>query len=519
MLKRNLMFFATLTSTVLASGLAHADFGQTVEDLMAAKSRQLFGFIAPLEQSATGSTPRPAPFDQPADARQIVDLAPGLHARILTREAANHADMFAFYPAEHPTHLVFCIEGGRVADSEGKPLNPSIQAINMKTGKVDTILWGMNRCDGIRATAWGTILATEETNDGSGYEILNPLADKDHDGDFDDYFVLDRGGAGENAQIVDKDGFPGPAAQAIVKRTALPAMAWEGLAVLETGVIYGGDELRPGTGRQDKDGGGLFKFIPSTPHYGGKIHNLADSPLAAGNVYAFRADCQSESSSHFPQYGQGCEIGNGSWVMVSAANARDDADANQATGYYRPEDMDIDPLYDGDGVRFCWTNTGNEGGKNYAEVMCGIDRNPLEADVKADNFSPTVEVNRFVEGDEDFNSFDNVGFQPETGNLYVIEDHPNGDIFACLPDGEDRNLKTDGCERILSVKDASAEPTGFAFHPSGRWAYVSIQHSAPSDLADTDDILIIEGFRLDGMERRHHHHHRDRDHDRRGRRW
>lgn len=57
------------------------------------------------------------------------------------------------------------------------------------------------------------------------------------------------------------------------------------------------------------------------------------------------------------------------------------------------------------------------------------------------------------------------------------EDHNNGDVFTCLPDGIDRDIKIDGCVKMLSVKDTSAEPTGFLFGPDGRAAVVSIQHS------------------------------------------
>ena len=109
-------------------------------------------------------------------------------------------------------------------------------------------------------------------------------------------------------------------------------------------------------------------------------------------------------------------------------------------------------------------------------------------------------VNRFIEGDTDFNSFDNLAFQPGTGNLYVIEDHPNGDIFACLQDGGDRDIKSDGCVKILSVKDSSAEPTGFIFSPDGRSAFVSVQHSNDVNMAKvddygTDDLIVVTGFK------------------------
>ena len=132
-------------------------------------------------------------------------------------------------------------------------------------------------------------------------------------------------------------------------------------------------------------------------------------------------------------------------------------------------------------------------------MICGIDSDPLLADAN----TRSVVVNRFVEGDTEFNSVDNLAFNPRTGQLFVIEDHSNGDVWACLKDGDDRDIKTDGCIRVLSVKDQSAEPTGFTFHPSGLWAYVSIQHSDDAGIADvddygTDDVLVINGFGLIG---------------------
>ena len=52
---------------------------------------------------------------------------------------------------------------------------------------------------------------------------------------------------------------------------------------------------------------------------------------------------------------------------------------------------------------------------------------------------------------------------------------------------------------MLSVKDTSAEPTGFIFSADGSTAYVSIQHSNDNamELVDgygSDDVLVIKGF-------------------------
>ncbi|MEK7139288.1 MAG: hypothetical protein AAB817_01165, partial [Patescibacteria group bacterium] len=82
-------------------------------------------------------------------------------------------------------------------------------------------------------------------------------------------------------------------------------------------------------------------------------------------------------------------------------------------------------------VRFCWTNTGNEGASNFAEVLCGVDSEPLVTtfvDGAVVKPKRTTTLNRFLEGDTDLNQTDNIAFQPVTGNHYVIEDHDNGDV-------------------------------------------------------------------------------------------
>lgn len=414
-------------------------------------------------------------------ASDLMLLAGGLSAEILTRDIGNKADMMSFWPAGNsPTHLIACIEGG-VEDLANGKKNPSLQSVDLNSGDIKTILRGMDRCDGVRTTAWGTVLATEESGDGAAYEILDPLNVSEHT-------VTNR----EAGTIIDDTG---AAATKIIKRPALPVMAWEGLTVLENGVVIAGDELRPGSyedsnGSEDTDGGSIFKFVPNALHNGGVITDLANSPLAAGKTYAMQVQCRDGESQH----GQGCEIGNAIWVEVDPSNARVDANTKEATGYYRPEDLHADPSYSGTGVRFCWTNTGNEGASNYGEVICGVDTDP-------ENVAPSqlTVVNRFVEGDADFNAHDNLAFQPVSGNLYVIEDHKNGDVFACLPDGNDRDNKTDGCVRVLSLHDASAEPTGFLFSPDGKSAYVNVQHSNDKNIANvdgygTDDLVKITGF-------------------------
>ncbi|HBG30856.1 alkaline phosphatase PhoX [Candidatus Macondimonas diazotrophica] len=486
--------WALLGLGLLASGpTLAADFGELMQKQLESGSNRLFGFTKPLAESATTPSGYARAPGQPATDHIL--LAKGLRVSYLTRDAADKTDQMVFWPSDaKPTHLITCVEEferqviGTFPNGTEK-YNPSVQRIRLSDGQVETILRGMAGCDGIRRTPWGTIIATEETSDGQVYELMNPLQ-------LTNLTLTGRG----TSELFDPTGANvTDTTSKVVVRDALPKMAWEGLAVTPQGVVIAGDELRPGsytdtrTGTRDTDGGALFKFIPAVPASGQPVSNLNQSPLAAGSVYALQISCVDNKQ----QFGQGCEVGQGAWVAVTAANARVDANNAGATGYYRPEDLHDDPGYEGEGVRFCWTNTENASAENYGEVMCGIDRAPLTA-----SSDRTVSVNRFVEGDADFNQPDNLAFQPGTRNVYVIEDNPNGDIWACLPDGADRDIKTDGCVKMLSVVDNTAEPTGFLFSGDGRTAYVSIQHSrdpanGSMDIDDfgTDDVLMITGFK------------------------
>lgn len=336
------------------------DFGRLVERMLQLNSERYFGFDKPLKESAPATTGQYRTTSQKA-IDQIL-LAKGLTVEYLTRNAGNNTDMMTFFPAENPTHLVTCVEGGAETLSNGKR-NPAVQSIDLKTGDVITILRGMSRCDGIRTTPWGTVLATEETGDGGAYEILNPLNTAE-------VTITVRGACGVAATIETS-----PGSTNVIKRTALPCMAWEGLAVLPSGVVIAGDELRPGesvangSNGPDSDGGAIFKFIPTTVRSGtGAITNLSESPLVAGSAFAMQVSCNSGNQ----QFGQGCEVGNAAWIAVAAASARSSANANKATGYYRPEDLHQDPKFsDPDNpkaLRFCWTNTQSEEAGSFGEV-------------------------------------------------------------------------------------------------------------------------------------------------------
>ena len=80
---------------------------KTLED----QTNKLFGFKKPLEESAPETT-GPYRMSTQSASNQVL-LANGLEVQYLTRNAANATDMMALYPAENPSHLITCVEGGR----------------------------------------------------------------------------------------------------------------------------------------------------------------------------------------------------------------------------------------------------------------------------------------------------------------------------------------------------------------------------------------------------------------------
>jgi hypothetical protein len=488
-MKRALILTVAAATSVPA--WAANDFGLQAEKLLAAQALKYFGIVKPLAASAP-ETASPTRLPGQAASDQIL-LAPGLSARFLTRSAANKTDMMVFWPNdEHPTHLFTAVEVfSPTTTDDGRP-QPCVQRIDLSTGQVDVVLRGGLACDPVRRTAWGTLIVGEEVADGAVYEILDPVS-------VTEAVITDR----VSGSVSDSR---------VVKRPALGLRAWEGIGLLPSGVMYMGDELRPGDAGADRDGGAIYKFVPQTPFAGSSpISDLSQSPLAFGNVYALQVSSREASASSFPRFGQGAEVGVAAWVKIDdLANVRADAHAKGATGYYRPEDLEVDPAYRGAGVRFCWTNTQSEEAESYAEVLCAVDHQPQARDQVSKNSRvylaegsalATVSVNRFIEGNLDFNSFDNLAFQPGTGILYVVEDHDNGDVWACLPDGDDADLKSDGCIRTMSLIPSEAEPTGLFFSADGTKAWLSIQHSDDTYMPKvngwpTDDIVEITGFNV-----------------------
>lgn len=456
--------------SMATAAVAAQDWGLQQQQRTRARATQLFGVENVLEQSSSADLDRRQATEHP---ERLFGLAKGLKAEILTsttaagKMAGANVDMIALWPTDtNPSHLVFCNEQGTT--------EPGVQRLDLATGAVDTIVTGTLSCDGVRRTAWGTILFSEEAGGGPAggrvFELYDPINTTG--------VTLDRTTGATSG---------GTGATNIVVRPALGRLSYEGFALYESGLVYYGDENRPSQGLP---GGAIFKFIPSKPYAGGAVPSVADSPLASGTVYGLRLGKRSGNTD----YGQGTETGLGTWIPVGSAPDQDLRAKTPPppagvglTGFYRPEDIDIDEAAKAaDRVRFCGPMTGNEGDdQSFGRVVCFTDGTLTEA--MANVAIPSAQ--NLVDNYPQFAMPDNITYQASRGNWIVHEDadttyqgtglgNHNNDLWSCLDDGGDDDLLSDGCGRIATLRDLDAEWTGGIFDATGKHFYVSVQHNS-----------------------------------------
>ena len=482
-------------SLMVGAALAGSDVGQQNQQRLEDHAKDLFGFKKPVAASSTVSADLAA---AQADPTKLATLAKGLKARVITSGNAGAVldQMVLWPPTGKATHIIACNEVGTTT--------PGLQRISLDTGVAETILTGTTSCDPVRVTPWGTLIAAEEAGaSGQMLEIVNPLATTG--------VVFDR-----VAGTVS-----GTDARNVAVRRSVGTLSFESIALYDSGLMYYGDENRPSNG---VPGGAYFKFVPTTPWDGMTMitagADLAKSPLNSGSIFGLRVGKRGAAgtSNSGNDYGQGTQTGLGAWIPVcqgaacNALNLRTATVTNKLTGYYRPEDSEIDrpALADGQ-VKWCANNTGNEAeDHSWGETICLTDGSLADAISNAS--SPEVQL--FNVGTSDLAMVDNIAQQPFTGNWVLHEDgdiaatNKNNDLFICLPDGGDADTLADGCVRMATLNDLptndpaaanhgeGAEWTGGFFDPSGKHFLVSVQHN----MTGFGVILDITGFENIGHE-------------------
>jgi Alkaline phosphatase PhoX len=434
-----------------------------------------FGFAAPVAESATGTSTAPGD--------QAVIVADGLSVELVSDKGGLAVDQLTPYPdAKSPTHLFFCNEE---VDYDGAS---SFQRLDLSTGEVTDMISGLEECDGSRLTPWGTIIVSQESEErGLLVEVLDPLHVSGVTVNVDDKTTSDP----DHVRIL----------------SALGQLAWEGIVILPDGTTYYGEDRRPGPG---VPGGGIYKFVPATPFSdSAAITSLDDSPYSDGSVFGLRIGTHSGDTD----WGAARNIGAGVWIPVYNDPGADEGVFDLAaltsswiTGFYRTEDMAQDPIAEADGkVRVCFPNTGSDTDQNYGEVVC-LEDTPADDTTKWPTGAMPV-VHQFVVGDPQLRMPDNIDFQPGTGIMYLNMDattsaeddsFTNDDVWACLPDGDDHDLLTDGCVRVATLLDGEAEFTGIAFTGDGTSFYQVLQHRTQDGRAvpNTTDIIKVSGLSM-----------------------
>lgn len=361
-----------------------------------------------------------------------LELPPGFTQTVVAREGTgflDNADMQTVNETgpERGRYLYRTHENGTGA---------GVSVTDLETG-VSRVLaqrpdW--ERFDGLVWTPWGTLLASEEAD---------PSAVKDP--------TLPNSVGGHVYEI-------DPATGEATVRGALGAKSHEGMRFDKQGNVYGISESSPGY---------IYKFVPDRKN-----------DLRTGQLYALKV-----------MIDLGDRTGFASWVALDRAavviNAQAEATAKGATGYNRPEDIEIG------------TSSGDDKNGNdilFAAItgedrVLAIDLDPKHSPKGQVRISDYVRDG--VNAPADFDFPDNLALDQQ-GNLYITED-PGGSFNSGKRSGDDvwfaprdktSSLASLPIRRFLSITDCDAEPTGIYVSPTGRTLFIDVQHRGGSDPRD-----------------------------------
>ena len=291
----------------------------------------------------------------------------------------------------------------------------------------------------------GTVIVAEEwSGQGRAFEVVNPMADVN----------------GGETVIVNE-------------LNAIPNVSIEGLQFNHTGTaIYFDDEDRSGS---------IYKFVPSV------MGDYSKGQTFVLVVEGFAGDVTANAGA-FPNHNPAERTGPATWVPITDANGvaltvadpfdnetrggRAAANEVGGTPFRRPEDIEIGYLANGHEVLY-FTATEEEAVYSVEELRNGNAMVRLAVD---DSFTKNV---GYAGTTGHLSSPDNLA-QDALGNIYVIEDKPNGDNV-----GGDvwflRDTNTDGVaeslDHFMSLQVKGAENTGMIFNPVKPAQFIiNIQH-------------------------------------------
>jgi sugar lactone lactonase YvrE len=299
--------------------------------------------------------------------------------------------------------------------------------------------------DPVAWTPWGTLLTAEEAN----------VASK-RDPDFPNAV------GGLVYELIPSKGDPS-VLDRIVARPAIGAKAHEGMRFDRQGNLYSISERNPGY---------IYRFTPDKA-----------GDLSSGQLYVLKITAPT-----------GDRTGEAEWIPLDRNAVKIDAsaaaDAVGATGYNRPEDVEIATSsgnFSDDPNTLFVAITGQAGPADNRIIAIDLDGGNGNHEGNK-HLSSTALVYDYVRigvnTTSEFEMPDNLALDP-SGNLYIAED-PGGsfgggkrkgdDIWVARPGKGGKHSAAGAVERVASLTDCDAEPTGIYWEFNGDRLFVNVQH-------------------------------------------
>lgn len=405
--------------------------------------------------AAAGSLPETAPFQlssgnfqQTAVANRANQnaLVPGANSgnwdMITSNENGANAGRYLFMPFE---------------TGQGGVQRVDLWNTNYNTRTVTIVApgtQGFTSGDASRWTPWGTYLTAEESwgaNSSKGrlFEVTNPTTATANGGNF-------------------------------IQRAIIPRVSHEGLAFDRNNALYFVDEL---------NGGAIYKFVSANPNA-----SNGNDFFAAGQTFVLKIG----AGGQFEGNNGAALTGAGSWVAITdtqgkalagvsvvlpdgTIDGRATAAAVKATGFNRPEDLEIKTLANGSQqIYFTTTDSDNDGNAaNGRGRVYSLSLATTTVKLAADNTSKDLATGAAV--GSVWSNPDNLAIDA-AGNIYIVEDQDGGkaDIWFLLDADSDGVGEAVG--KWASLATLGAEPTGLYFDPFNPYrAFVNVQHPSSGD--------------------------------------
>lgn len=329
---------------------------------------------------------------------------------------------------------------GRYLYRPAEGANPTVTVTDLETGVTKPLAFrpDWESMDPIVWTPWGTLLVGEEASVQSRKDPQYPQA------------------VGGLMYEIFLDSNDPTAADSVVARPALGAKAHEGNRFDAQGNLYGISESNPGF---------IYKFVPDRRGH-----------LSSGQLYALKVT-----------HPTGDRTGEAEWIPLDRASVQIDARAAAlaagATGYNRPEDVEIATSSGNshDGTSTLYVAVTSPTGPVDNRVLAIDLREPQGGSDHGTAFVYDY-VRPGLNAPADFEWPDNLALS-KSGDLYIAEDpggnsatkHRGDDIWMASP-GNGVHAPASRVVRFASLTDCDAEPTGIYFDIRGWGLFVNAQH-------------------------------------------